>query len=111
MDNSAWQNAICQAASQGHLHVVKYLLNITPQGIITPLEEPLPMDKAAKFGYDDIVVVLHEHPTTSYCTTDAMDDAAAHGNLELVMFLHQNRQEGCTDYGLLYAAMNGQISH
>ncbi|OQR86222.1 hypothetical protein THRCLA_10563 [Thraustotheca clavata] len=53
------------------------------------------MDKAAEFGYFDIVKYLHENRTEG-CTTYAMDSAAKNGHLEIVKYLHENRTEGCT---------------
>ncbi len=36
-----------------------------------------------------------------------MDYAAESGHLDIVRFLHQNRNEGCTTYAMDYAAKNG----
>ena len=43
------------------------------------------------------------------CDEEAMDQAAEHGHLESVMWLHYNRTEGCTYNAINFAAMNGHV--
>ena len=39
-----------------------------------------------------------------------MDKAARHGHLDVVQWLHEHRQEGCTKNAMDWAAMNGQLN-
>ncbi|KAJ3290326.1 hypothetical protein HDU76_007407 [Blyttiomyces sp. JEL0837] len=67
------------------------------------------MDLAAASGYIDIVRFLHENRQEG-CTTDAIDLAATKGHLEVVKFLHENRQEGWTTAAMDGAARNGFLN-
>ncbi|KAF0720834.1 Aste57867_29 [Aphanomyces stellatus] len=53
------------------------------------------IDNAATNGHLDMVQYLHAQ-RESKCTTQAMDGAAANGHLEVVQFQHDHRTEGCT---------------
>ncbi|TMW69293.1 hypothetical protein Poli38472_001449 [Pythium oligandrum] len=67
------------------------------------------MHQAAEHGHVDIVRFLHKH-TNVECTTDAMDLAAANGHLEVVEFLHHHRSEGCTTRAMDEAAKQGYLN-
>lgn len=43
------------------------------------------------------------------CTREAMDGAAANGHLDVVQWLHENRQEGCSIRAMNHAALNGHL--
>lgn len=43
------------------------------------------------------------------CTTDAMDNAASNGHLNVVQWLNENRHEGCTSRAMDDAAGNGRL--
>ena len=64
------------------------------------------MDYASRFGHLEIVKFLHENRQEGY-TENAMDFASENGHLEIVKFLHENRQEGCTKNAINYASVNG----
>ncbi|KAF0691985.1 Aste57867_16891 [Aphanomyces stellatus] len=66
------------------------------------------MDAAAEDGRLDIVVWLHDHADAG-CTTDAIDLAAGEGHLEVVKFLVHHRREGCTAKAMNYAAAGGHL--
>ncbi|KAJ3110586.1 hypothetical protein HDU96_006462 [Phlyctochytrium bullatum] len=57
----------------------------------------------------EILKFLHEHRDEG-CTVAAMDQAAANGILEVVEFLHHSRTEGCTQLAMDRAAGNGFLS-
>lgn len=63
------------------------------------------MDEAAANGHLEILKWLHTHHRDDGCTTQAMDRAAARNHLEVVRWLHQHRSEGCTT-----DAMDGAIA-
>lgn len=44
-----------------------------------------------------------------YLRTAAMDEACKNGHLEVVEWLHQNRQEGCTGGAMDMAASHGHL--
>lgn len=64
------------------------------------------MDEAAKNGHLDVVTWLHEHRQEG-CTGGAMDMAGRHGHLDVLKFLHENRSEGCSTLAVDFAAHNG----
>ena len=43
------------------------------------------------------------------CSTEAMNDAADNASLETVIWLHENRDEGCTTKAMVNAALNGHL--
>ncbi|KAF0736484.1 hypothetical protein Ae201684_007497 [Aphanomyces euteiches] len=65
------------------------------------------MNDAARRGFSKLVCYLHQQGKT--CTTDAMDDAAVNGHLDIVRFLHMYRHEGCTTDAIDLAARNGHL--
>ncbi|KAF0699085.1 Aste57867_10321 [Aphanomyces stellatus] len=69
---------------------------------------PDAIDTAAAFGQLEIVRFLHQTRTEG-CTTAAMDMAAANGFDDVVRFLHENRTEGCTTKAMDQAARNGHL--
>ncbi|KAL2915016.1 hypothetical protein HK105_205338 [Polyrhizophydium stewartii] len=66
------------------------------------------MDIAARYNRLECVVWLHENRSEG-CTTDAMDFAAVNDHLDMVMWLHQNRAEGCTKEAMNMAAARGKL--
>ncbi len=66
------------------------------------------MDYASANGHLEVVNWLHENREEG-CTEWAMDLAAANGHLPVVKWLHENRTEGCTLYAMNYAATNGHL--
>ena len=68
----------------------------------------LSIDIAARYGHLDIVIWLHNNRTEG-CSIFAMNKAAENGHLDVVEFLHNNREEGCTTWAMNYAAVNGYL--
>ncbi|EQC33960.1 hypothetical protein SDRG_08639 [Saprolegnia diclina VS20] len=66
------------------------------------------MDVAAMHGQVDVLLFLHKASQVG-CTTRAMDYAAAYGQMECLRFLHQFRNEGCSRQALLYAVRNDHV--
>ena len=66
------------------------------------------MDDAALKGHIEIIKYLTENGIGS-CTTNAMDRAAEYGKLEMVKYLSENRTEGCTTNAMHDAAINGYL--
>lgn len=66
------------------------------------------MGTAASAGNLELVRFLHDHGNEG-CTAEAMDSAASNGHLEVVQFLHANRQEGCTYAAKTRALQNGHL--
>jgi len=58
--------------------------------------DTLPMDEAACHGHLEAVIWLHTH-CDGGCTTDAMDMAATNRHFDVVKWLTENRDEGCTN--------------
>ncbi|TMW58656.1 hypothetical protein Poli38472_010215 [Pythium oligandrum] len=76
------------AASSGHLHVVKFLHLHRLEGCTAEA-----MDGASENEELTVVRFLHANRKEG-CTARAMDSAIRTGNLCMVKFLHENRQEG-----------------
>ncbi|EEY58546.1 uncharacterized protein PITG_10629 [Phytophthora infestans T30-4] len=90
--------AMSLAARNGHFEVVQWLCdNIQKDWIASA------MDSAASGGHIEILEWLHERGFQ--CSVDAMDGAASGGHLEAVKWLQDHRSEGCTK-----AAMDGAVS-
>ncbi|OQS06750.1 hypothetical protein THRCLA_01221 [Thraustotheca clavata] len=81
--------ALVEAATKGHLNVVKMLLVEYPSDI--PAEA---MDTAATNGHLNIVQVLHN--AHGVCTVKALNGAARNGFFDIVQFLVENCIEGGT---------------
>lgn len=68
--------------------------------------------KAAGMGHFDIVRTMHEHGAVNGAgsapwDTSVMDAAAGAGKMDIVLFLRQNRTEGCTANAIDGAARRG----
>ncbi|OWY90660.1 LOW QUALITY PROTEIN: hypothetical protein PHMEG_00041122 [Phytophthora megakarya] len=61
------------------------------------------MDEAATHGFLDVVKWLHINRTEG-CTVRAMNGAAENGHLKVVQWLHASRSEGCTTTAVNKAA-------
>jgi hypothetical protein len=66
------------------------------------------MDYAASKGHLRVVQWLHENRQEG-CTNDAMDWAATEGDLRMVQWLHEHRHEGCTVQAIDNAAQKGHL--
>jgi hypothetical protein len=67
------------------------------------------IDRVARKGGIEMLKWLQNNCPDAHGSTDAMDDAAANGKLEVVRFLHDNRTEGCTMGVMDQAAGNGHL--
>ncbi|KAJ3411011.1 hypothetical protein HDV05_002919 [Chytridiales sp. JEL 0842] len=95
---------IYHAAWAGHLEILQHLHTTHPH-LFT---DSCILDYAC--ASRNLAVVKFLHSINCTCTTDAMDNAAREGSLEILFFLHQNRTEGCTSSAPLEAAMMGHLS-
>ncbi|KAI8924270.1 ankyrin repeat-containing domain protein [Entophlyctis helioformis] len=66
------------------------------------------MDLAATHGRLEMLVWLHLHYPHG-CTRMAMDAAASMGHMDVVRWLHLNRQEGCSQSAMNTAAAHGNF--
>ncbi len=63
------------------------------------------LESAIETGNLDMVRLF---PDSDF-SVKAMNNAAKHGHLNLVQWLHENRREGCTDWAVVIAAQNGHL--
>ncbi|EGG18351.1 hypothetical protein DFA_03845 [Cavenderia fasciculata] len=124
--------AIHQAIESGHTEMVEYLVQVVKSecssaavrmaiekgrlDILSLLHDYYPnnsgvwtrsdMNLAAKLGHFEIVKFLHEHRQEG-CTVKALDNACKYGFMDIVKFLHEHRQEGCTTKALNKASKKG----
>ena len=66
------------------------------------------MDNAAESGYLEVIQFLHFNRSEG-CSTGAMNQAAQFGQLETIIWMHLNRTEGCTTNAMDQAAANGHL--
>ncbi|EGG22216.1 hypothetical protein DFA_04334 [Cavenderia fasciculata] len=103
-DSSIWtSNIMVEAATQGHIEIVKFLHFNKPDLDVTTWA----MDLAAQNGHIEIVKFLSEHRSEG-CTTEAIDRASMKGHIDMVKFLHYNRTEGSRK-ALQYACLFGHV--
>ncbi|KAJ3382930.1 hypothetical protein HDU92_004496 [Lobulomyces angularis] len=67
------------------------------------------MDYASRDGHLEVVKYLSEKRNEG-CTTDAMDLASRRGHIEVVKYLSENRTEGCTAKAMDGAARMGHLA-
>ncbi|EGG22277.1 hypothetical protein DFA_04395 [Cavenderia fasciculata] len=90
------------ACSKGFTDIVKYILdNRTEQWG----EDA--MDAAIQNGHLEVVKVIFFDKINGGGTRNALNYAADHGYLEIVKFLHENSDKGCSCYAMDHAAENG----
>ncbi|KAJ3327261.1 hypothetical protein HDU76_012122 [Blyttiomyces sp. JEL0837] len=122
------ETALKEACYQGNLEMAKYLNSIGCEATLEILSIAMRrnhlhiikyfkeqghcaeeswssslMDEAALYGCLEVVKYLHQKRNEG-CTVIAMNLAAENGHYEVVKFLHENRSEGCTT-----KAMDGAI--
>eukprot|EP00644_Phytophthora_capsici_P006565 jgi/Phyca11/535447/estExt2_fgenesh1_pg.C_PHYCAscaffold_360034 len=121
--------AMDDAAAKGHLHTVMWLnkYRATTDHVSTSASvvsgsssgsrsstrrgggcTTNAMDGAARSNYLDVVKFLHRNREEG-CTERAMDGAAAAGHLTMLKWLHEHRNEGCTVAAMDEAATNGHF--
>ena len=88
-------------------HIRDVLLSLVYDKRMVDARWICPNEEAGK-GHMRAVKWLHEHASrhSGFCT-DAMDDAAANGHLEVVKYIHAHREEGCSTWAVCGAAENG----
>ncbi|CAK4083462.1 unnamed protein product [Aphanomyces euteiches] len=92
------------ANREGHMEIVKFFFTVQVPDMSNPI------DIAAKYGQLDVIRrLLESEINTQLRTTNALDWAAEHGHLEVVEFLTQLRDEGCTTRAMDDAAANGHF--
>ncbi|ETV98680.1 hypothetical protein H310_08783 [Aphanomyces invadans] len=96
--------ALDWAAKAGHLSIVQFLVD----HVRTCCCHSTALDIAAASGFMDIVAWLHPR-TLPYQSTDAVDGAAAAGDLTMVDFLLKHRQEGASGAAFSSAVAQGRI--
>ncbi|KAG2810492.1 hypothetical protein PC116_g16662 [Phytophthora cactorum] len=126
--------AMDEAASNGHLDIVKHLHQVAPSLEVEFSRKEKPRSTLEKFeatifgkrstrngiecsssamneaanNHLDVVQWLHSNRTEG-CTSDAMDLAAANGHLEMVQWLHAHRSESCTTNAMDGTAFGGHF--
>ncbi|EGG18318.1 hypothetical protein DFA_03812 [Cavenderia fasciculata] len=126
--------AIHQAIESGHTEMVEYLVQVVKSecssaavrmaiekgrlDILSLLHDYYPnnsgvwtrsdMNLAAKLGHFEIVKFLHEHRQEG-CTVKALDNHLKRGFMDIVLFLHQHRTEGGTYKAMSDAAQYGHF--
>lgn len=95
------------AAANGHLNVVRFLLENRAACIVHG-SGPSAFDQAATNGHLEIVQFLHENQYKR-CTSAAMDGAVVNRHFEVVQFLHENQYEGCSSQAMTDAVRNAQF--
>eukprot|EP01133_Synstelium_polycarpum_P002436 gene2436-2769_t len=93
------------ACGKGHLDICNILADLHPNGMRTGCL-PQAGTEAAKNGHFEIIKMLHTRGINSAFSSSAMDQAAANKHLDIVVYLGQNRTEGCTKAALNSAAKN-----
>ncbi|EQC33905.1 hypothetical protein SDRG_08585 [Saprolegnia diclina VS20] len=93
------------AILNGHLDVVRFLIAHRTEGA-----SPTVLDFAAANGHFDVVQHLHSLGTFG-CTVAAVDHAASGGHLNIVEFLLMHRSEGCTHDKVVEKALKGCHPH
>ncbi|RHY22297.1 hypothetical protein DYB32_009540 [Aphanomyces invadans] len=110
------RRALDDAASNGHLDVVLWLLEsekvVVVQDIESghPIDWSLAIDGAAAGGHLAVLQALVNCKDGLTATTGAMDKAAANGHVEVLEYLHTHRSEGFTAKAVHAAASNGHLA-
>ncbi|ETI50794.1 hypothetical protein F443_05726 [Phytophthora nicotianae P1569] len=89
------------AATNGNLNVVEWLHEAPFRGSISTRSST---DRGTN------VMQCWSWRQSGKCTTAAMDGAAMNGHLNVVKWLHKNREEGCTTSAMDLAAQNGHFN-
>ncbi|CAK4086550.1 unnamed protein product [Aphanomyces euteiches] len=95
--------AMDAAARKGYLHVVTFLSENRTEGCSSKA-----LEGAVEIGHVDLVrFLLRHHPNE---TANLLDIAAAHGNLEIIQLLHEEKNASCSIAALDGAAKNGWLA-
>ncbi|GAB9469639.1 hypothetical protein Gpo141_00006912 [Globisporangium polare] len=124
-DEGCTLRSVVGAATRGDLSMLRWLQHNrhhdellivdSPRRVRIQERRPRPavtdaMDNAAAGGFLDVVQWLHANRPLDGCTTKAMDQAAAHEHLHVLQWLHEHRSEGCTTAAMDNAAANGHLN-
>ncbi|EGG24180.1 hypothetical protein DFA_06327 [Cavenderia fasciculata] len=102
------QDSLEKGAKMGRLDIIQWY-NDNTQGLEGSLDWKNMIKLSAENGRCDIIEWLHKNKKELVWTTYAMDKAAAIGSIETVVFLHNNRSEGCTTNAMDLAAKNQKL--
>ncbi|TYZ68639.1 hypothetical protein PybrP1_000237, partial [[Pythium] brassicae (nom. inval.)] len=99
-------DAIWHAASNGHLHVLEFLMQQREWDLSESISEAY--EAAAGTGQLHVIQYLHESGIR--CTEqNPIDEAATNGHLDTAMYLHMNRIGSCSKDALTGAVKNGHL--
>jgi len=94
-----------EIAAHGRVDIVRWIAQFYPEGF-----DEIAMIQAARNGHLDVIICLDEVLGENImCTPEAMNVAAGNGHLEIVKWLHTNRNDGCTTTAMNEAAANGHL--
>lgn len=93
-----------EIAAHGRVEIVRWIAQFYPDGF-----DEIAMVQAARNGHLDVIICLDDVFGSSMCTLEAMNAAAGSGHLEIVKWLHTNRNDGCTTTAMDEAAANGHL--
>lgn len=94
--------AISGAFALGRLDTLEYLFMACPEA-----DEGEAIEAAATHGDLQLIRRLSEHGAKS--TPDAMETAAFRGHLDVLRWLHEFKDENCTEFGVNLAAQHGHL--
>ncbi|EFA80060.1 hypothetical protein PPL_06882 [Heterostelium album PN500] len=103
-----YSSALVIASNVGNLELIEYVLTRQPQYGNDTLYHTMFRDSIAN-GYLNMMKYLHDKGIDSVFKNNALDEAASHGHLSIVEFLHFNRTEGCTKNAFIYSAFKGHL--
>jgi hypothetical protein len=98
-------NTLKRALAAARLPLAKWMDEHSPLDFALV---PVCVDKAAARG--DIEWLQWSQRRRTIATVNAMDDAAANGHIRVVIWLHENRWEGCSTRAMDGAAKGGHLS-
>ena len=107
LDNKDYFSCLCSSK----IFNLKDLNKVTVHNYLYRKYKNEDIDDLSRLG--DLKGVQFLTSTGNFACTDAMDNAAANGHLEIVKWLHENRKDikgfACTTNAMDYAALNGYL--
>ncbi|EFA81174.1 hypothetical protein PPL_06011 [Heterostelium album PN500] len=98
-----------EAVSSSNIELLKYLKEKNVVYTDVGTWSAALMDVAAERGNLEILIWLNDNRIGS-CTNAAIAKAAANGNLKIIQWLHHNRTEGCAPDAIDKASANGHLN-
>ncbi|EGG24257.1 hypothetical protein DFA_06407 [Cavenderia fasciculata] len=86
-----FEHLMCEATSSGNLEMLKHLIQTNPSKDKIPSSV---LDKAVDKGHLHIVKFITNHG--SHCTLDTIQIAIENGNIDILVYLLQSENEGCS---------------